>query len=81
MTGYCANTPLECRRVQSFVWASLLVSFVINISQYLYANSLKRRYIVLQEQMPILNALLEEAADIIDLPEAEIPEARPVSEV
>ena len=77
MTGYCE--PLECRRVQSFVWASLLVSFAINISQCLYAHSLKRRYIILQEQMPILNALLEEAA--LDLPEAEIPEARVVSEV
>ena len=79
MTGYCANTPLECRTVQSFVWAGLLVSFLINISQCMYTHNLKKRYIILQERIPMLNALLEEVA--IDFPEGEIPEAQIVSEI
>ena len=81
MTGYCANTPLECRTVQSFVWCSLMLSFIINVSQCFYAHSLKRRYIILQERMPILNALLEDVMIESNVPEAELPEARPVSEV
>ena len=81
MTGYCANTPLECRTVQSFVWASLLVSFIINVSQCFYAHSLKRRYIILQAQIPMLNSLLEEVVAESDFPEAELPEARVVSEI
>ena len=80
MTGYCANTPLECRTVQSFVWASLLVSFIINISQCFYAHSLKRRYIILQERMPILNALLEDVMIESSVSEAELPEATIVPE-
>jgi len=79
MTGYCADTPLECRTVQSFIWATLLVSFIINISQCFYAHNLKKRYIILQERIPMLNALLEEVA--IDFPEGEIPEAQIVSEI
>jgi len=77
MTGYCADTPLECRTVQSFIWATLLVSFIINISQCFYAHSLKKRFIILQERIPILNALLEEVA----IDEGEIPEAQVVSEI
>ena len=77
MTGYCANTPLECRTVQSFVWATLLASFIINISQCFYAHSLQKRYIILQERIPMLNALLEEVA----IDEGEIPEAQVVSEI
>ena len=77
MTGYCADTPLECRTVQSFIWATLLVSFIINISQCFYAHSLKKRFIILQERIPMLNALLEEVA----IDEGEIPEAQVVSEI
>ena len=77
MTGYCANTPLECRTVQSFVWAGLLVSFLINISQCMYTHNLKKRYIILQKRIPMLNALLEEVA----IDEGEIPEAQVVSEI
>ena len=77
MTGYCADTPLECRTVQSFIWATLLVSLIINISQCFYAHSLKKRFIILQERIPMLNALLEEVA----IDEGEIPEAQVVSEI
>jgi len=79
MTGYCADTPLECRTVQSFVWAGLLISFIINITQCMYAHNINKRYSLLKEQIPILNSLLEEVA--AEFPGYEIPEARIVSEI
>ena len=75
MTGYCE--PVECRTVQSFVWAGLLISFIINITQCMYAHNINKRYSILKEQIPILNSLLEEVAAA----EGEIPEARIVSEI
>ena len=81
MTGYCADTPLECRAVQSFIWATLLVSFIINISQCFYAHSLQKRYIILQERIPMLNSLLEDVVTESNFPEAEIPEAQIVHEI
>ena len=60
MTGYCADIPLECRTIQSFVWIFLLLSFITNISQCTYSYNLKKKYLILQERMPILNSLLEE---------------------
>ena len=55
MTGYCADIPLECRTIQSFVWIFLLLSFITNISQCTYSYNLKKKYLILQERMPILN--------------------------
>lgn len=81
MTGYCADTPLECRTVQSFVWAGLLVSFLINITQCMYSHNLKKRYIILQERIPMLNSLLEDVVTESNFPEAEIPEAQIVHEI
>ena len=81
MVGYCADTPLECRTVQSFIWATLLVSFIINISQCFYAHNLKKRYIILQERIPMLNSLLEDVVTEYNFPEAEIPEAQIVPEI
>ena len=81
MVGYCADTPLECRTVQSFIWATLLVSFIINISQCFYAHNLKKRYIILQERIPMLNSLLEDVVTESNFPEAEIPEAQIVHEI
>ena len=80
MTGYCADTPLECRTVQSFIWATLLVSFIINISQCFYAHNLKKKYLILQERMPILNSLLEEVVTEAEYPMAPLPEATIVQE-
>ena len=79
MTGYCADTPLECRTVQSFVWAGLLVSFIVNITQCIYSHNLNKRYSVLQARIPILNSLLEDVA--ADFPGGDIPEAQIVSEI
>ena len=83
MTGYCANIPLECRTIQSFVWVSLLISFIMNISQCMYSHNLRNRYKALQERIPMLNSLLEEIVIESDIPEAtisEIPEATMVCE-
>ena len=83
MKGICSNIPKECQAAENIIWVFLMLSFFANISQCLYCNTLKRRYKILKERLPMLNSLLEEIVIESDVPEAtiqDIPEATIVTE-
>ena len=47
----------------------------------MFSHNLKKRYIILQERIPMLNSLLEDVVTESNFPEAEIPEAQIVHEI
>jgi len=65
----CTNIPSKCRigDICSYVWVCLFISFIGNISQFLYVNVLKKKIFRLEERTPFLEA-------IAVLPEASIVE-------